>query len=85
MTVAERLTLLMRYKRASIYKLAAAARVDKSVISYIRRGRTLDPRKATLTKLAAGLGMTYEEFMKADIRECDCCEGSGARLWEWRD
>lgn len=58
----ETILQLCKEKNISINKLAKLSGVAQSTIDSILKGKSKDPQSSTIDKIAAGLGLSHEEF-----------------------
>lgn len=69
---------LMREKKMlSIREFASEHGLDPSTLYRIENGTTLNPSVFLIEQLAEAFGVTVDELMHFNVKECPTCKGTG--------
>ncbi|CCY83105.1 UNVERIFIED_ORG: transcriptional regulator [Lacrimispora saccharolytica] len=78
--VNQRIRMLCRVKKISIYELAIRADIPLSTLRSILGGRSKNPGIETINKIVRGLGLEFREFWQSEcFDEVDDEKDSGRR------
>lgn len=69
--------LLRQSKKLSLREFAKKAGVGHADIYRLEMGTTLKPSILLISKIARAFGVTIDELMNLDAKECPTCKGTG--------